>query len=206
MTPETRPDNGVKPRREHRRVDEFYDRATGEPAGFLAKERAVLARHAPLRALARALAADDVFLDAVERARVGLESAEQVARRYVRRDGRPRRVMQRLVEQAAASPGSSPQLRVLSVAASATFTTAPLAESDPKRWPHARRLPKAAAMVVSLGANRCLVCKKVLTDGAARRRYCDSCERERPAYLHERGDQEMMLGLLNGAADALGVR
>jgi hypothetical protein len=188
-------------------VEPWLDRATGEPAVdedgkpvLSPKERAVQTTYAPVHALVRGLAADQAFLDAIERVRIGSESADRVARRYVWREGRPRALMRRVIERAADSEVADPQLRVLGVGAVAVWPSAPLRDGDPTEWTHAKRLPRAAAMLARLGAGRCIICGTPLaTDG--RRRYCGV--HQQAAGIRERADREAILALLNSAADAL---
>lgn len=196
---ERRYDGEVR-RARHRRLEPWIDRESG--AGLPPKERAVQTAYAPVHALVRALAIDQAFLDAVECVRIGSESADQLARRYVRRESRPRDVMRYVIERAAASRIANAQLRVLGVAAVAVWPSAPLSENEPTEWTHAKRLPQAAAMLARLGARQCVVCGTPLaSDG--RRRYCGTHERD--ASLRERADREAILGLLNAVGDALGV-
>lgn len=195
---------GEAPRRRHRRVEPWRDCETGKPLLASPKERATHATSAPLQALVRALAADQPFLEAIERVRADSESVDQIARRYVRREGRGREVMRRVIERAAASASSNPQQRILGVGITAVFINAPLAADDPTTWTHAKRLPQAAAMLARLGAGGCLQCGSALaaSDGA-RRRYCAAHAKD--AWLRERADQDAILALLNGAARALSI-
>lgn len=199
MAPASGPDNGELPRRPHRRIQPWADFDLGP------KELAQQTRFFPVQQLARGLAADPAFLDAIERVRTGRESVDQVARRYVRREGRSRAVMRRIIERAAGCDSPYPQRQVLSVADAGVVLDAPLADDDPTEWTHAKRHSEAVAMLTRLGSGRCLVCGDALaSDGPRRRRrYCAAHQPQ--ASIRERADREAILALLNSAADALNI-
>jgi hypothetical protein len=186
-------------KRPHRTRQPFRDFQLGP------KERAAQSRVAPVRALVAVLGHDEAFLELIEAVRKGNVSAGEGARRYVRRDGRPRRVIRHVIERAATSRSTHPQLRVYGVALTTVWTSAPLGPGDPTEWTHAKRLPDAAAMVAALGAGECIVpgCRTRLRRESSRRRYCSSHESE--AGLRGRADREAVLALLNGVGDALVV-
>jgi hypothetical protein len=129
---------------------------------------------------------------------------DQLARRYVRREGRPRDVMRHIIGRAVISESAHPQFRVLGVATVAVWVNAPLADGDPLEWTHAKRLPQAATMIARLGSGQCLHCGCNLANDGLRRRYCALHEQE--AAYSKRADREAILALLNGAGDALGVK
>jgi hypothetical protein len=192
--------DGEAPHRKHRRQEPWRDHATG--AALLSpKERAVQTTYWPVHSLMRALAANDAFLDAIECVRNGVESADRIARRYVRRAGWAREVMRHVVEKAASSESSNPQMRVLGVAAVAVFVNAPLTQADPAQWTHAKRLREAATMLVRLGSRRCLICDAVLAHDGGRRRYCAAHD----SAWRQRADREAILALLNDVGRALRV-
>ena len=142
MASDSRPDNGEVPRRSHRRIQPWAEFDLGP------KELAQQTRFFPVQQLARGLADDDAFLEAIERVRTGRESVNQVARRYVWREGRPREVMRRIIERAAVCDSPYPQRRVLGrFADTGVAVDAPLADDDPTEWSHAKRHREAAAML-----------------------------------------------------------
>jgi hypothetical protein len=157
---------------------------------------------APVYELVTVLAFDDTFLAALEQIRNGSD-ADHIARRYVWRDSRPRRVIRRVLEQSAASRWPAyPSQPVLELAVHGVTVGDRLEPDDPTQWPHAKRHGEAAAMLARMGAGRCVRCGALLAADGARRRYCSPCE---PADWAARSDREVITGLLNAVGDALGV-
>jgi hypothetical protein len=187
-------DNGDVPARKHRRFQPWAEFELGP------KEVAAQSRIYPLRVLVHALQGNDEFREGVARVRAGDLEADELARRYVRRAGRPRGVMHTMIERAT----SNPLTWAWSLTATVVFEDEPLAGGDPQEWTHARRYPHAATMLVRLGAYRCLTCGAVLAeDGGVQRRYCSV--HEAAARYRARADRELILGLLNATDEALGA-
>ena len=123
---------------------------------------------------------------------------DRLARRYVRKEGRPLRLVRHIIRQAAESDLHPPQ-NVLLIGSTGTV----VGDDSAAEWTHAKRLPEVATMFVRLGASQCLVCGGQLRDGGSGRRYCSA--HEQSASLRERADSEAISALLVAAAEALGV-
>lgn len=164
------------------------------------KEVAAQRGMAPVYELVSVLAFDRAFLDAVEQVRNGAD-VDGIARRYVWREGRTRRVMRELLARSAQTSWPAyPAQPVLELAAYGVVV-GPLAPGDATQWPHGKRLGEAAIMLARLGAGRCVSCAAALA-GDGRRRYCSPCQ---PPDWAERSDREAITALLNAVGDALGV-
>lgn len=194
-------DDGLKPRRVHRRRQPWRGAELGP------KELAVDARMYPLRVLLHVLSQDVAFrrdLEAVRSrvdAKARRKAAEGAARRYARRRGRPRLVLEEILTRAAGASTGNAQVDIMGIGAQAVWTTAEPSSEDPQRWRHAH-YREAAAMVARLGARQCLVCgSRLASDG--RRRYCSAHAADEP--LRGRADRELMQAVLNAAGHALGV-
>jgi hypothetical protein len=187
--------------RKHRRVEPWVDAETRRPVPLSDREWAEQARVAPVLRLAEVLAQDPPFLEAIERLRTGDVTADQLARRYVRREGRPRRVMRHVFEFVADSDSESPQMRLYRLVD--PWRSEPLTP-DPKQWRHAKRFREAAARLACRGSGRCLDCGAKLATDRGREGYCAS--HESVTHTYERAHREAILALLNTVGDALGVR
>jgi hypothetical protein len=190
-------DTRVKPPRRHRKVVAWVDEWTGEDP-LTPRERALLARSAPADALGNALARDEAFLEAIDQVRAGTLTSDELAARYVRRDGYGRRVMRFVIEDAAAAPErhghTNParaliQLRLMNLPAKAVWNA---------------RFREAAEMLAAIGAGRCMVpgCGTRLS-ASSRRRYCGGHEWR--ATLDLERDREAIRAVLRSAGTALGV-
>jgi hypothetical protein len=184
------------PRRRHRRFQPWADFELSP------KELAAETRIYPVRVLVHALASDATFVSALEDG-TSEDDLDRLARRYVRRDGRPRRVFRWIIERAATSSAHDPRFQLVGLRVSAVFPDEPLSEHDPDEWTHAKHYRTAAAMLVRLGARRCLYCGVPLARDGSRRRYCSAHAAR--ALGRERADRELIVGLLRAAGDALGI-
>lgn len=213
------------PRRSHRRSAPFVDRESGKPFPLSRREIAAQAQYAPVRAIVRVLAGDEDFLTGIAAIRepgdsdwAGLErwlrrggarhageidttigeafGIDQLARRYVRKEGQPLRLVRHIIRLAVESELKPPQ-NVLVIAAKGSAVS----EHDAAEWTHAKRLPEVAAMLGRLGRHQCLACGEQLH--GSKRRYCSGHIGQ--ASFRERPDSEAISSLLVGAASALGV-
>lgn len=191
--PAQRPaDSADKPRR-HRRLQQFPDSTPAED------QRG--SEYAAAQTLAQALGGDPHFMEEVASVRAGHKTAEQVARAYVRRAGRRRRVVERLIQAGADHPGQHPRFGVLATTTFAVWRGAPATPG--RRNFRAARWREASALLCHLGAGRCLDCATLLaTDNPGR--YCGLHEAD--ASTRERADRELIGALLDAAADALRVQ
>lgn len=162
----------------------------------------------PALTLGLAVTARPEFWDHVATIRDGA-SADEVARRYIRRDqGRRRELITTLLERAAESPDdTTAKLRVLNAGLNAYFVDGVPDPSRPQRALRAdalRKLEIGAVRVARRGAGRC-VADDCPTDGGAvlahdgsRRDYCACCEVRLPASL-KRSANEAERDLFDGA-------
>lgn len=230
--PETRNDAEV-PLRRHRRREPWCDRATGEPVSD--PERAASIRCWPAVELVAALAGAGAFRRLVPQVRDGSKSVVDAARWFARSGGRPLRVVAYVIEQAAESAFSDPQLAVYSVmptigAATGSRPAETWQEDTPhgpitnerreagrlraehktqggqqRQWTHSS-MRRAAVMVALLGSGSCIRCGATLAGDGSRRRYCAAHEpKGRFGQRAERPDREAIRRFLNAAGDALGI-
>jgi hypothetical protein len=159
---------------------------------------------APVWHLVSVLGFDDHFLAEVERVRSGA-SVDGIARSYVWREGRSRRVFRELLTRSAGSQWTNPAQPVLELAG-VGVACGPREPGDPAEWTHAKRQDEAARMLARIGAKRCIWCSTRLASDRRRQRYCDAHQPRGPyADKVERSDREAITNLLNAVGDALAI-
>jgi len=201
--------------RPHRPAPVWRDRATGEPVSEA--ERGELLDLAAPHILAGALSCDVTMRTAIKGLQQGdveasepseVDEVERLAHKYLRWDGRPRRVLIAFIERAIDCPSGLSPGACLYSAASASCPPRNGSEWRPRRWRLATklRLERGAGILVAIGSGRCAE-GRCESSVSAEHRYCNEHGDEvhgQPGTL-ARSDREAVSGLLNAVGDALHI-